>query len=233
MGDWQDTGCGGPAVRQNEDGSYEIEGEGARRIALPPAVFAWAGLINAASAKHSVPAPFIAGIMALESRGNANAVSPSNALGLMQLIPSTARGLAKTSLTPSQILEPERNVDLGAQYVADLWQRYGGNPVRVAFAYNAGSAKCGGGLSHTPGEGRCAANRFNLVADCNSVAHGTVDYAGPVLAFANSALDSGKFAAGPAPSGGGGGSSGGSGGIAAFLTLALLGGVVLYARRPS
>jgi len=198
MADFLVTGCGGPGARMNPDGTFEIEGEGVRSQPLPPAVYEWAGLINQAAAAHGVSAPFIAGIMAFESGGKAQVFSGQGAQGLMELLPSTARGLAGKNLSIDEIRDPATNIDLGTKYLAQLWNEYHGNPVRVAFAYNAGGARCGAGRSKVPDEAHapCTPNRFGLVADCYSLSKGTIDYAGPVLHYANAALASGKFAAG-------------------------------------
>jgi len=182
----------------NPDGTFEIEGEGVRSQPLPPAVYDWADLINRSAATYQLPAHFIAGIMAFESGGKSQVSSVNGAQGLMELLPSTARGLAGRDLSLDEIRDPATNIDLGSRYLAKLWRDNGGNPVRIAFAYNAGSARCGAGRSKVPDEARapCAPNRFGLVADCYSLAKGTIDYAGPVLHYANAALASGKFGAG-------------------------------------
>lgn len=77
-----------------------------------------------------------------ESGFNAAAVSPSGALGLMQLLPATAREVAgKMSLTFVQdklTRDPQYNVVLGSQYLAQMLQRFGGSYEIALAAYNAG-----------------------------------------------------------------------------------------------
>ena len=77
-----------------------------------------------------------------ESSFNAAAVSSSNALGLMQLLPATARDVAGRLGVPfiqeKLTRDPAYNVQLGSQYMADMLQRFGGSYEIALAAYNAG-----------------------------------------------------------------------------------------------
>lgn len=77
-----------------------------------------------------------------ESSFNAGAVSTSNALGLMQLLPTTARDVAgrlKVPFIESKLTrDPVYNVQLGSQYLAEMLQRFGGSYELALAAYNAG-----------------------------------------------------------------------------------------------
>jgi TolA-binding protein len=79
-----------------------------------------------------------------ESLFDAGARSPAAALGLMQLLPSTAGRVAKQAGLPlasnEQLLEPEINLTLGMQYLKELLQRYSNNWFKAIAAYNAGEA---------------------------------------------------------------------------------------------
>jgi soluble lytic murein transglycosylase len=79
-----------------------------------------------------------------ESLFNVRARSPALALGLMQLLPSTAARVAKQiGITPpskDKLLEPEINLTLGTQYLKDLLGRYSNNWFKAIAAYNAGEA---------------------------------------------------------------------------------------------
>jgi soluble lytic murein transglycosylase len=80
-----------------------------------------------------------------ESGFNAAAVSSSGALGLMQLLPSTAREVAGKLSVPfvqdKLTRDPQYNVTLGSQYLAEMLQRFGGSYEIAAAAYNAGPGR--------------------------------------------------------------------------------------------
>jgi soluble lytic murein transglycosylase len=77
-----------------------------------------------------------------ESAFNAGAVSASGALGLMQLMPGTARDVAGRIGVPfiqdKLTRDPAYNVNLGSQYLAEMLQRFGGSYELALAAYNAG-----------------------------------------------------------------------------------------------
>lgn len=92
-------------------------------------------LIRAAAEKYRLPPVFIRSIMAAESAFNPYAWSPKGAIGLMQLMPDTARLFGLDPTVPAQ------NVEAGAQYLRMLLDRYGNSRTalhRVIAAYNAG-----------------------------------------------------------------------------------------------
>jgi soluble lytic murein transglycosylase len=79
-----------------------------------------------------------------ESLFDTTARSPAAALGLMQLLPSTASRVARQIGMPApaaeSLFEPGLNVTLGTQYLKDLLQRYSNNWFKAIAAYNAGEA---------------------------------------------------------------------------------------------
>lgn len=103
----------------------------------PPAVVdfgvRYANLVHAAAQKHGVDEKLISEVIAAESNFDAKAVSRKHALGLMQLLQSTA-----AQYSVKNVFDPEQNIDAGTHYLKDLLERYHGN-VRLALAaYNAG-----------------------------------------------------------------------------------------------
>ena len=82
-----------------------------------------------------------------ESSFNAAAVSPSGALGLMQLLPGTARDVAGrlgvAFIQDKLTRDPAYNVQLGSQYLAEMLQRFGGSYELALAAYNAGPNRVG------------------------------------------------------------------------------------------
>lgn len=194
-GEWVDSGCGaGPRARWLADGSIEIEGEGVVEKALPKDVLQWGDEIAAAANKHGVPAQWVAATIAAESGGQQGAHSWC-CYGLMGLLPSTASSQAGRTVSSDELLsDPALNIDLGTKLQASLFQKYGGNPIRIPAAYNAGSPKCGAGKCGAP-------NRWNLVADC--VKGEAVDYSTRVMTYSNAALKAGLGQGGPPSRAGG------------------------------
>jgi soluble lytic murein transglycosylase-like protein len=92
-------------------------------------------IIQSAARKHKVPAAFVSSIVAAESNFNPDALSAKGAVGLMQLMPSTAQ---QYGADPSV---PEQNVDAGTRYLGSLLKRYckyRNGLSRAIAAYNAG-----------------------------------------------------------------------------------------------
>jgi len=107
---------------------------------------AFAELVHADEASHQVP-PFLAfAIMQTESRFDPGATSWAGARGLIQLMPATAKDLARqaglTDFDPDSLYQPARNLDLGTRYLGNLVRRFGGDDAAVPLAipsYNAGA----------------------------------------------------------------------------------------------
>jgi soluble lytic murein transglycosylase-like protein len=89
-------------------------------------------LIRTASRTHGVPAALVKAVIAAESSFDAGAVSPKGAMGLMQLMPGTARELGV-----DDAFESDQNVQGGTRYLRELYDRYG-DWLRTLAAYNAG-----------------------------------------------------------------------------------------------
>lgn len=82
------------------------------------------------------------GLIREESRYDTQAVSSSNALGLMQLLPGTAYGVAKRLNVPvssnRDIHKPENNIRFGVDYLAYVQKRFKGNALYAVAGYNGG-----------------------------------------------------------------------------------------------
>jgi len=90
--------------------------------------------IEKSAARHNVDANLVRALVKVESNFNPNAVSRKGAMGLMQLMPATARQLKVTNP-----FNPEENVDAGVRHLKQLLESYGGDVRLSLAAYNAGS----------------------------------------------------------------------------------------------
>jgi soluble lytic murein transglycosylase-like protein len=90
-------------------------------------------LIREVAQRHGVEADLVEAVIRVESGGNAGAVSPKGARGLMQLMPATAAVLGVRN-----VFDPRENIEGGVRYLRYLMERYPGNLPFVLAAYNAG-----------------------------------------------------------------------------------------------
>lgn len=101
--------------------------------------------ILTAAKHHQMDPAWIFAVARQESAFVADAKSPAGALGLMQLIPSTADMVAKRkqiSLKNVQsIMDPHTNIQLGSGYLKMMLDTYKQNPVLATAAYNAGPGR--------------------------------------------------------------------------------------------
>jgi membrane-bound lytic murein transglycosylase B len=91
-------------------------------------------IIDEAAQKHGVDANLVRAVIKVESNFNPHAVSNKGAMGLMQLMPSTARSLQVTNPFDAQ-----QNVDGGVRHLKQLLQDFNGDVTKSVAAYNAGA----------------------------------------------------------------------------------------------
>jgi hypothetical protein len=90
-------------------------------------------LVREAAERHQIDPALVRAVIETESNWNPAAVSRKGALGLMQLIPTTAQRFGANNA-----LSPKQNVDAGVKYLKTLLERYNGNLDLALAAYNAG-----------------------------------------------------------------------------------------------
>jgi soluble lytic murein transglycosylase len=114
---------------------------------------------------------WVLGLVRQESRFIVNARSSAGASGLMQLMPATARWVAKKlgmrDFTPAQVTEVEVNIALGTSYLRYVLDELEGSPVLAAAAYNAGPGRARRWKADRPLEGAIYAESipFNETRD--------------------------------------------------------------------
>jgi hypothetical protein len=90
-------------------------------------------MVREAAERHHVDPALVRAVIETESNWNPSAVSRKGALGLMQLIPTTAQRFGV-----NDAFNPKQNVDAGVRYLRTLLERYNGNLDLALAAYNAG-----------------------------------------------------------------------------------------------
>jgi len=102
---------------------------------------AYEDAVNQASSKTNIAPDFIYAVARQESAFAEKARSSAGAMGLMQLMPATAKTTARRNgikMTINDLYDPEHNIELGGLYLNELLEKYNGNRILAAAAYNAG-----------------------------------------------------------------------------------------------
>ncbi|MDR3727758.1 MAG: transglycosylase SLT domain-containing protein [Terracidiphilus sp.] len=105
----------------------------------------WWETIKAESARNNLDPYMVASLIRQESEFNPSAVSHANAYGLMQLLPSVGKQMAReegmSHFQTFQLLDPATNIRLGTRYLRKTLDRFGGVPEYGLAAYNAGDER--------------------------------------------------------------------------------------------
>jgi soluble lytic murein transglycosylase len=142
-----------PRMRAFHQALHLAESHGASALAAaatgPARIFwqaayprAFRDMVEPLASTAGTPDLFVYAIMRKESSFLPHALSPSDARGLLQLIPATGQEVAKhlgVPLFTDELFDPEVNVRVGAAYLGGLLKRFGGQIALAAGAYNAGS----------------------------------------------------------------------------------------------
>lgn len=105
----------------------------------------WEDAVRAGAAENALPADLVYALMRQESGYDPKVVSVADAIGLVQLLPSTARRVGEglgLRIERDQLFEPATNIRLASRYIGTLLRLFGGAPPQLAIgAYNAGESR--------------------------------------------------------------------------------------------
>lgn len=102
-------------------------------------------LVSEAAAQQQLDPAWIYAVLRQESAFASDLRSAAGAIGLMQLLPATAKEVARErglgEVSANGLTQPALNIALGSAYLAKLHQRLGGHPLLATAAYNGGPAR--------------------------------------------------------------------------------------------
>ncbi len=105
----------------------------------------WWETIKAESAKNNLDPYLVASLIRQESEFNPSVISYANAYGLMQLLPTVGKSMARqeglSGFSTYQLLDPATNIRLGTRYLREGVTKFGGVTEYALAAYNAGDSR--------------------------------------------------------------------------------------------
>lgn len=129
--------CGSATARLGDEGRGGLTLAGVSQRPSARVDGTLARLIEEAAGAYGLDASLVTAIVRVESAFNPQAVSHKGAMGLMQIMPATARGLGITD-PERDLLDPHTNLRAGARHLRGLHRRYPGRLDLAIAAYNAG-----------------------------------------------------------------------------------------------
>lgn len=118
--------------------------------------YRYAEQVRLASKEHEVPAELIHALIEVSSRSNPRAKSNQGAMGLMQIIPATAK-----LMNVGDPYDPEQNVYAGTSYLKQLLRQFEGNEVKALAAYRYGPQA----VKDLPNKGRVSTAMRSFVGE--------------------------------------------------------------------
>jgi len=144
---WYDAIVAATHMEKNGQMSHAV----AERVRYPRAYW---DLFQSSSTRRALDPYLVLALARQESLFNPNATSSSNARGLMQLIPSTAKKVATEHGMDTEkirLYDPSVNVELGTAYLKNLFEMFNGNAFHAVAAYNAGEKAVSKWVAQSPG----------------------------------------------------------------------------------
>ena len=123
---------GAPAVRQPDANTVSGFSQ-TLRASLSSGSADLDAIFDDASRRYNIPSNLLKAVAKAESNFRADATSRCGAMGIMQLMPGTARGLGVTDA-----YDPEQNIMGGAKYLRQMLDKFNGDVSLALAAYNAG-----------------------------------------------------------------------------------------------
>jgi len=132
-------------------GGFAVGWLGGARVERSANLSRFDGQIKRASVRFGVDPVLVRAVIRAESGGRADVVSRRGAVGLMQLLPSTAAEYGPSlGLNQVDLKDPATNILLGTYHLARLLAQFDHDPVLALAAYNAGAARVKRWLSKHP-----------------------------------------------------------------------------------
>ncbi|MBV1919207.1 MAG: transglycosylase SLT domain-containing protein, partial [Pseudomonadales bacterium] len=106
---------------------------------------AYQNTVTSNASKNGIAKDWVFSLIRQESAFSYQAKSPVGALGMMQIMPATAKQISKNMgiryKGKYSLLQPEKNIQLGTRYMGQLLKRFQGNTILATAAYNAGPSR--------------------------------------------------------------------------------------------
>jgi soluble lytic murein transglycosylase-like protein len=123
-------------VLEREEAKKPLPGAVSTGVRIPEVAEGWEAHIPGLAAQYGIDESLIRAVIRMESGGKTDAVSHKGAMGLMQLMPGTAKMLGV-----DDPFDPVQNLEGGIKYLSQLSDKYNGDLTKTLAAYNAGPGR--------------------------------------------------------------------------------------------
>ena len=123
-------------VLEREEAKKPLPGAASAGVRIPEVAEGWEAHIPRLAAQYGIDESLVRAVIRMESGGKTDAVSHKGAMGLMQLMPGTAKMLGV-----DDPFDPVQNLEGGIKYLSQLSDKYNGDLTKTLAAYNAGPGR--------------------------------------------------------------------------------------------